>query len=41
MKLSNRKRIALGFAGLALAATFLTVRAQEPKRPRRGRNSCT
>ena len=33
MKLSNRKRIGLGLAGLALAATVLAVRAQEPKRP--------
>ena len=32
MNASNRKRNALGLAGLALAATFLAVRAQEPKR---------
>lgn len=33
MKLSNRKPIAFGLAGLALAATVMAVRAQEPKRP--------
>jgi hypothetical protein len=33
MRSSNRKRIALGFAGLALAGAILAVRAQEPKRP--------
>jgi hypothetical protein len=33
MKPSNPKRIAFGLAGLALTATFLAVRAQEPKRP--------
>jgi len=33
MNRSNRKRIFLGLAGLALAATFLTARGQEP-RPR-------
>ena len=32
MRSSNRRRIALGFAGLALAGAFLAVRAQEPKR---------
>ena len=32
MNPSNRKRIALGLAGLALAATFLAARGQEPKR---------
>ena len=35
MNLSNRKRIALGLAGLALAATFLAAQGQEPRqRPR-------
>jgi hypothetical protein len=35
MNRSNTKRIALGLAGLALAATFLAARAQEPgQRPR-------
>ena len=33
MRSSNRRRIALGFAGLALAGAILAVRAQEPKRP--------
>jgi hypothetical protein len=33
MDFSNRKRIILGLAGLALAATFLAARGQEP-RPR-------
>jgi hypothetical protein len=33
MNLSNRSGIALGLAGLALVATVLVVRAQEPKRP--------
>ena len=33
MNLSNRKRIALGLAGLALAATFLAAQGQE-SRPR-------
>jgi hypothetical protein len=33
MNVSNRKRAALGLAGLALAVSVLAVRAQEPKRP--------
>jgi hypothetical protein len=33
MNVPNRKRIALGLAGLALAAAVLAARGQEPKRP--------
>jgi hypothetical protein len=33
MNRSNRRRAALGLAGLALAVGFLAARAQEPKRP--------
>lgn len=34
MSLSNRKRLAFGLAGIALAATFLAARGQEQPRPR-------
>lgn len=33
MRFSSRKRIGLGLAGLALTASLLAARGQEPKRP--------